>query len=459
MKRVLSAIFSLVMVLSLTAPPLFSVNAKEDVTLTLDAKSSESNFVAPDGAVTGGWDASNVKYSSTMWIETVASGAYVYFTGLEIPESATYTVLLDVRSQNDATFEIRIGTDFDSAKIVGDLEVLSANSPNKDGNCYEYTVGTVALAAGSYSIYFYNNTSGTCTLGAGKTTLQDITPRFSAGTQNPVTSTVKQEIEDGYTYYSADGTATEKGYSSSGTGGWSGTVSVFYNCPKGSYFEYAVTVPKDGTYTPGVLTRYHANGFGTWTVTIDGIDVGTYESKYPGLGDYYAYVTLNDVDLTAGEHAVRFTAQGAGAYGVADEDVFGCDYFDLTLKTSIYSLSTESLSAYTSTRVVTEGRFDIRFVLLSADGNVESGDTVTITFRDADGESVFEVVRTIGENMNLYTEANAAGLTYAADEGCQLFGCVVVDIPDNAFSTVTVCIRRDGTDLAVGTQSYESLRA
>lgn len=61
--------------------------------------------------------------------------------------------------------------------------------------------------------------------------------------------------------------------------------------------------------------------------------------------------------------------------------------------------------------------------------------------------------------MKLYTEANAADQTYIADENCQIFGCVVVDIPDNAFSTVIVRIQRSGTDLAVGTQSYESLRA
>lgn len=61
--------------------------------------------------------------------------------------------------------------------------------------------------------------------------------------------------------------------------------------------------------------------------------------------------------------------------------------------------------------------------------------------------------------MKLYTEANAVDQTYIADENCQIFGCVVVDIPDNAFSTVTVRIQRSGTYLAVGTQSYESLRA
>lgn len=49
MKRILSAILTLTMALSLTALPLFSANAEEDVTLTLDVKPSERNFVAPGG--------------------------------------------------------------------------------------------------------------------------------------------------------------------------------------------------------------------------------------------------------------------------------------------------------------------------------------------------------------------------------------------------------------------------
>ncbi|MGM9636844.1 MAG: hypothetical protein ACI3YK_02545, partial [Eubacteriales bacterium] len=125
-------------------------------------------------------------------------------------------------------------------------------------------------------------------------------------------------------------------------------------------------------------------------------------------------------------------------------------------------LATDSVSAFVSTRAADNAKFDMRFILATDETTVQTGDTVTITFYDEDGNVVKAVIRTIGEEMiagqtmALYEEVSAAGNVYTAAEGCRIFGCVVTGIPQDGFTTVTMNVTRDNGQKVMADASMQN---
>lgn len=108
----------------------------------------------------------------------------------------------------------------------------------------------------------------------------------------------------------------------------------------------------------------------------------------------------------------------------------------------------ESFSAYFSVRDDGDSH-SIRFVFLTNRRVDTSSITISIVFKDDEGKTIKSkvgVLATENSDYTLYSAVKAAGEKYFAARGLALFGCVITDIPNGAWSYVEVNI----TDTASG---------
>ena len=92
---------------------------------------------------------------------------------------------------------------------------------------------------------------------------------------------------------------------------------------------------------------------------------------------------------------------------------------------------------------------DLRIVVAMSENklsDISAGMKMKITFTLEDGSSkAFDGV--FGEDYLLYRSVNAGGDSYDAIDGCALFGCVVTDIPDGAYTAVSIQIIDEAGDV------------
>lgn len=122
------------------------------------------------------------------------------------------------------------------------------------------------------------------------------------------------------------------------------------------------------------------------------------------------------------------------------------------------AISTTYHSAFVQNRPgETDGTFDLRLVVVSDANEVQNGYVYELVFTKGE-ESVRKVTRTIGVDMKLYQSAIAAGQVYTAAEGCQLYGVVVTDIPENGFDTFTLTLKdAEGKVISAVTAEYAAV--
>ena len=88
---------------------------------------------------------------------------------------------------------------------------------------------------------------------------------------------------------------------------------------------------------------------------------------------------------------------------------------------------------------------DLRVVVAISEKNLSEigvGFKMKITFTLADGSSK-STEGVFGENYMLYRSVNAGTDTYYAADGSALFGCVITDIPDGAYNSVSIQITNE----------------
>ena len=91
----------------------------------------------------------------------------------------------------------------------------------------------------------------------------------------------------------------------------------------------------------------------------------------------------------------------------------------------------------------------IRFIMLTDCSKLSRSVTVSIFFKDDDGKTVKSKIGVLApgkDDYSLYTAVKAAGENHFAANGLALFGCVITDIPNGAWTTVEVSV----TDTASG---------
>lgn len=114
--------------------------------------------------------------------------------------------------------------------------------------------------------------------------------------------------------------------------------------------------------------------------------------------------------------------------------------------------NSEPISLFSQTRPTAAGH-DLRIILLADMAKMGSYEelAVTISFYDANDALVKAWTGKLSDTDSDYTlfkSIVADNETYTADEGCALFGNVIADIPDGAYSYFTVDVT-DGKDTAI----------
>ena len=159
------------------------------------------------------------------------------------------------------------------------------------------------------------------------------------------------------------------------------------------------------------------------------------------------------------ESAVQFVADTYGIYG--NTPVLSWQIVDST-KGDAFSegslegntVSTTGITGYVSSRQgMAEGTSDLRFILavdLEAAKGYEYID-VTVEFCDAFG--IVKSFTLTFEELSFYLTANAAGETYTAADGDALFGVVITDVPNGAWSyaVLSVAVSAESTMVGVAT--------
>ncbi len=103
----------------------------------------------------------------------------------------------------------------------------------------------------------------------------------------------------------------------------------------------------------------------------------------------------------------------------------------------------ETIAGYIQTRPASEGHHDMRVILV---GDLEklsaySALDVTVTFTTADGTKILK--QTLGGNKSdygLYKVVSADGAYYIAEDGNAMFGNIIAEIPNGAYTAVTVTV-------------------
>ena len=104
---------------------------------------------------------------------------------------------------------------------------------------------------------------------------------------------------------------------------------------------------------------------------------------------------------------------------------------------------------YVQMRDAAEGYHDVRVVILTNPELLTAYDSldVTITFTVDGGEKVLK--RTLGgknSDYSFYQKITADGEIYIASDGTAIFGNIITDIPNGAYSKITISIA-NGTDV------------
>ena len=113
-----------------------------------------------------------------------------------------------------------------------------------------------------------------------------------------------------------------------------------------------------------------------------------------------------------------------------------------------YTVDSESYSAFVSSRESGESEHDLRVVIaadlatLNAYAAKNSDMFFTVSFYDAAGNFLRKTTLCLIDDVKVYYSVMGAGNTYIAAEGCALFGCVITDVPDEAWASMTVSLSR-----------------
>ena len=377
---------------------------------------------------------------------------------INVAEAGEYDVKLNLRAHESCgKFELYINgsetkqCDVDMRhKVIG----IGANT------FFDLEVGKVNLVKGENTFKFVSTGDGGSNTAENnrykanirRITIERETPyaSFSKGSiaSADASANITQEIETGYKFFDENGAdkTAEKTYSSSSTAGYGTNMSVFYECMAGSYFEYTVNVDTAGTYAFSINSRTHMTGFGEFTLSVDGETMGSYVNKAASnTSTMWAEYSLGTKALTQGEHTVRFTATGEGAmaYGKENNNCFGADLFTLKQVVTDYTIDSDDFSAFVSSRKgATEGTHDARFIVAADLEGLDQYQALylTVEFTDASGNVVKTFAFNVATELEIFQSATAAGNKYTAADGSVLFGCVIVDIPDTAWSGVTLSL-------------------
>ncbi|MBR2986449.1 MAG: carbohydrate-binding protein [Clostridia bacterium] len=374
---------------------------------------------------------------------------------ISVAEAGEYDVTLNLRAHESCgNFELYInGSETKQCNVDMRHSVIGkpANS------FFDLEIGKVTLVKGENTFKFVSTGEGgtkTTEDNRYKANIRRITierettyESFSAGTitETAVGSAITQEIESGYTFVNELGETAEKTFSSSSTAGYGKNMAVFYDVMAGSYFEYTVNVETAGTYHFSINSRTHMTGFGEFTLSVDGETMGSYMNKASSNSStMWAEYSLGTIALTQGEHKVRFTATGEGpmAYSKENNNCFGADLFTMSPVVTDYTIASEDFSAFVSSRKASDDKHDLRFIVAADFVGLDNYDALymTVSFLDADGNTVKSIVKNVATELSFYASATAAGNRYTAAEGSVLFGMVITNVPDSAWASATVSL-------------------
>lgn len=370
---------------------------------------------------------------------------------ITVEEAGEYSLSVNLRShESTGNYRLYVNGSEEPLSVYLDGRCeLNGVSPN---TFFDVDCGKVNLVSGVNTLKFV------CTGEGGenadesnryKINLRSITisaeksySMFSDGRINAEqTATIKQETETGYVFTDENGIVTEKESYTASASGYGGTFNIFETCMKGSYFSYTVSVPNDGLYSCSIMSRLHDKGFGEFMMSIDSVEVGSYENKWTS-GSYYNEYALGSIELTAGEHVVTFTAIGSGARDVVDSNCWGPDYFTISQVSTNFTIESDDFSAFISSRDAGAAEHDLRFIIAASLEKLESYDElyVTLIFKDSNKETVKSITKNAAEELEFYASATAAGNRYTAGNNCALFGMVITDVPDAEWATAELLL-------------------
>ncbi|MBQ7365315.1 MAG: hypothetical protein IJW46_06930 [Clostridia bacterium] len=114
------------------------------------------------------------------------------------------------------------------------------------------------------------------------------------------------------------------------------------------------------------------------------------------------------------------------------------------------TIASDSFSVFVSSRASAwGGKSDLRFILCAnlelISAYKDSELYLDIAFLNAEGTPVKSLKRDVFDDLLLYAKATAAGTVYTAAEGSVLFGIVISEAPNHAWSKVQVSLVSDTT--------------
>ena len=179
--------------------------------------------------------------------------------------------------------------------------------------------------------------------------------------------------------------------------------------------------------------------------------------------DLYSAIKMNATciytsgELDYGTHTIKIVNTNTKNDSSADT-YMSFDYFKVYTEKNESSAvnptklsTTDMFGAYVQTGgVASADKHDLRVVLIAnlAKLSAVRSATVTITFTLSDG-SVKTVIKTLAaesSDYTLYRTVSAGDDSYAADSGCVLFGNIITDIPNGAYTGVQITITETDTN-------------
>ena len=135
---------------------------------------------------------------------------------------------------------------------------------------------------------------------------------------------------------------------------------------------------------------------------------------------------------------------------------FGKGTIDYTGTTSCTITTPNFTSFLSSRRGKTDGTSDLRFVIAADFATLKQNKAITLTITFFDGsKELRSLTKELVKDLTVYQSALAAGITYTAGEGDVLFGIVITDVPDLAWTDVTVTLTDGELGIAAGTTDTE----
>ena len=122
---------------------------------------------------------------------------------------------------------------------------------------------------------------------------------------------------------------------------------------------------------------------------------------------------------------------------------------------SKYTISTEGVTGYISARVNGD-KSDLRFVLAADMEAIKAYEDLSVTVEFCDVTGVVKSFTLGFDALTFYKEAVGAGNTYVAAEGDALFGLVVTDVPNDAWSYVILKVNTSAETAMAGKATASS---